>query len=171
MPRHSRLLALVAVLIAIGAAACGDDTTGPTPAPEVEFAATGSHRYLRCTRMPPAVAMALVGPNGGTLRANRHVLDIPKGALSQYTWITMKAPSDTINAVIFEPEGLRFNSGYLAQLKLDYTNCPSAALYNKKIVYADDRMNVLEVLGTWEDKGNYDIITRLGHFSRYAIWF
>lgn len=200
MLRLSRFTAL-AVTLVVGAAACTSDiATAPTAAPsatvqspEIAPSLTGLPLltngsiiggvtgtlndllrlgYVRCTPQPEARAQASIGIGGGTIRAGRHTLTIPAGALSQTVTITMVAPSDSIVGVVFGPEGLTFNRSRPATLTLDYSNCGGSLLnLNKRIVYSDDLLNILEILSSLDDLGSSKVSAPIKHFSRYAVHY
>src|SRR5204863_267880 len=71
--------------------------------------------------MPTATATQTVGPAGGVIRIGPHALSIPAGALDAPVTITATAPSDKVNRVQFQPEGLVFQRA--ATLTMSYANC------------------------------------------------
>jgi hypothetical protein len=101
------------------------------------------------------------------------MLRIPAGALRRSTIITMDAPSDSLNSVVFGPEGLTFEPASLPTLVMSYRNCPikERAELELTIVYTDDAMTT--VLDTTElvaaDTLNHTVGARLKHFSRYVL--
>jgi hypothetical protein len=130
-------------------------------------------RFTRCTPQPHASSSARIGPKGGTLKAGKHTLNIPAGALKRSVLITMEAPSDSLNYVVFGPEGLTFEPGSLPTLTMSYRNCavPGPTESWLEIIYTDDALTTL--LETTEpipaDPLNYIIGAQLKHFSRYAV--
>jgi hypothetical protein len=196
MLRLSRFTAL-AVALVVGAAACSSDIatapTAPPPAtvqsPEVSPSLIGGVTgtlggvtgtltdllrlgYVQCTPQPEARAQALIGVGGGTIRAGKHTLTIPAGALSQTVTITMVAPSDSTVDVVFEPEGLTFNRSRTPTLTLDYSNCGRSLLnLKKRIVYSDNLLNILEILSSLDDLGSSKVSAPIKHFSRYAVHY
>lgn len=181
MNRFSRILVIGAcVLGAILASACADETTGPAPdaalieisrdTPPMPHAALG---FARCTPQPSASGSARIGPNGGTVKAGRHVLRIPAGALKQPVVITMESPSDSVNSVVFGPEGLTFDPAHLPTLVMSYRNCsvrdePELSL---EIVYTDDAMTAVldTTVPVAADTLNLTFGAQLKHFSRYVL--
>jgi hypothetical protein len=200
MLRLSRFTALVVTLV-VGAAACSSDiATAPTTAPsataqspELAPSLIGlpllddtplisgvtetldkllQLGYVRCTPRPEARAKANIGAAGGTIRAGKHTLSIPAGALSRTVTITMVAPSDSIVDVVFGPEGLTFNKGRAPTLTLDYSNCGGSLLnLKKRIVYSDNLLNILEILSSLDDLGSSKVSAPIKHFSRYAVHY
>ena len=180
MNRFSRCVVIGACVFgAFLAAACANEATAPdaslleishetsprTPPPALGFA--------RCTPQPSASSSARIGPNGGTVRAGRHMLRIPAGAVKHPVLITMEAPSDSLNYVVFGPEGLTFDPEHLPTLVMSYRNCaikdqPELSL---EIVYTDDAMS--KVLDTTTavsaDTLNLTFGAQLRHFSRYVL--
>jgi hypothetical protein len=128
--------------------------------------------YVRCTPQPEASAQARIGIAGGTIRAGKHTLTIPAGALSQTVTITMVAPSDSLVDVVFGPEGLTFNKGRTPTLTLDYSNCGGSLLnLKKRIVYSDNLLNILEILSSLDNLGTSKVSAPIKHFSRYAVHY
>jgi hypothetical protein len=182
MTRLSRLSALAAALV-LGVAACtGDTATGPAApsAAPVTPALTSLPSlisnlpllgYVRCTPQPEAYAQATIGAAGGTIRAGKHTLSVPAGARERPVTITMRVPSDSINAVVFAPDGLSFQRGHTPKLSLDYSNCGGPSLLKKRIVYADNLLNILEILSSIDDLTTTKVTARIKHFSRYAVHY
>jgi hypothetical protein len=166
-----RLLAPVLLLVAL---ACSDRT--PTsvpaaPAPDASLigALLGPTGLLKCSNLPFASDVETIGPLGGILRAGPHSLVIPPGALSAPTTITMTAPTGLgVNAVKFEPEGLRFNAP--AALTMSYSNCSLLGkLLPKRIAYTDDNLNILSYLLSLDNLLSKRVTGKVNHFSDYVI--
>jgi hypothetical protein len=120
--------------------------------------------------MPAAHSAAVIGADGGTLVIGPHKLVIPAGALPDTVTITADAPSDTVNSIRFEPQGLVFAAGHQAQLTLSYANCPLVAqLLPKRIAYTTDLLSILELLVSVDNVLLRRVSADIGHFSRYAI--
>jgi hypothetical protein len=69
--------------------------------------------------------------------------------------------------VRFSPEGLRFEKP--ATLTMTYDNC-ALVLLQKKIVYTDEKLKILEVLKASLDLFKSKSVTApIDHFSRYAV--
>jgi hypothetical protein len=177
--RLNRLLVIgTCVLGGLLATACAD---GTAPAPEPDLASISVGTPLRpialdlprCTPQPADLASARIGPSGGTLRAGKHMLRIPAGALKRSTIITMQAPSDSLNYVVFGPEGLTFDPANLPTLTMSYRNCSMKEKdeLELEIVYTDDAMTT--VLDTTEtiapDTLSHTVGARLRHFSKYVL--
>ncbi|HEX2611695.1 MAG TPA: hypothetical protein VHK68_11845, partial [Gemmatimonadales bacterium] len=121
---------------------------------------------LLCSQQPYASDTETIGPNGGTLRVGAHTLVIPNGALSSKVTITGEQISGSVNSVRFSPEGLHFNQP--AQLTMSYENC-ALVLVQKKIVYTDEKLKILEVLGSLDLFKKKTVSAPIDHFSRYAV--
>jgi hypothetical protein len=172
--RLARLLtvsiSIFGVALAIG---CADETTSPG---DVAFGGGRSVMpigFARCDPQPYDSTSARIGRSGGTLRVGRHTLNIPAGALKKNTVITMVAPSDTLNYVVFSPEGLVFDPAHLPTLKMSYTNCRVADFEEAPvdIVYVNDSLTaVLETTELLEtDFIGKSVIVTLKHFSHYVV--
>lgn len=101
------------------------------------------------------------------------MLRIPAGALKRSVVITMEAPSDSLNYVVFGPEGLTFDPANLPTLVMSYGNCAVNGQREKwlEIVYTDDLLTT--VLDSTEsvstDILNHTVGARLKHFSKYVL--
>jgi hypothetical protein len=121
---------------------------------------------LLCSRQPYARVTQTVGPDGGIIRVGTHTLVIPGGALASRTTITAEQVSGSTNSIRFSPEGLRFEKP--AILTMSYGNC-ALVLLQKKIVYTDEKLRVLEVLRTLDLFQRKQASAGIDHFSRYAV--
>jgi hypothetical protein len=108
----------------------------------------------------------IIGPEGGIIRVGTHSLIIPRGALSSPVKITAEQIRGKTNSVRFSPEGLRFEKP--AILTMTYSNC-ALVLLQKKIVYTDEKLNILEVLKTLDLFQRKQATAGIDHFSRYAV--
>jgi hypothetical protein len=115
-------------------------------------------RYVKTTK--------LVGPRGDRIKVGSHVLTIPAGALSQDVTITAEQITGSVNSVRFSPEGLTFAAP--AQLEMSYANCQRVVL-PKKVVYTDERLNLLELLRSDDRAQTETVASPIDHFSRYAV--
>jgi hypothetical protein len=181
MIRSRRLVALLslALLLVTGVTSCtsGDAPTAPTASSAV--AASGQSRsdlllnttltgLLACGRQPYDFASKVIGPAGGTIQVDGHVLSIPAGALDHDVLISAEAPSDYAASVRFQPEGLQF--ARKARLTLDYSFCPLGRLnLLKRVAYTTDDLNILSYLLSRDDLLRMRVSADLGHFSRYAV--
>jgi hypothetical protein len=177
--RFNRILVIgTCVLVALLAAACAEQTTAPEVVlteltADLPLRPTPALGFARCTPQPSASGSARIGPNGGIVRAGRHSLKIPAGALKRAILITMDAPSDSLNYVVFGPEGLTFDPAHLPTLEMSYRNCavkdhPELSL---EIVYTNDDMTAVldTTLATSADTLNATFGAQLRHFSKYVL--
>jgi hypothetical protein len=121
---------------------------------------------LVCSSQPYEVTRKTIGYEGGTIQVGSHSLVIPRGALQRQTTITAEQMPGRTNSVRFSPEGLQFERS--AGLVMNYRNC-LVVLLKKKIVYTDEKLNVLEVLRSLDLFGAKTVTAPIDHFSRYAI--
>jgi hypothetical protein len=122
---------------------------------------------LLCSPQKYAVTTQTIGPKGGEIVVGSHRLKIPKDALSKKTKITAEQIRGSTNSIRFSPEGLRFRRP--AELTMSYENCV-LVLLQKKIVYTDEKLNILEVLKASLDLFKKKTVTApIDHFSRYAV--
>jgi hypothetical protein len=129
--------------------------------------APSGDNLLRCRPMAAASATESIGPAGGEIRIGRHVLSIPGGALRQRTTITAVAPSDTVNRVQFEPDGLTFQKPVM--LVMSYANCAVDRPAPREVVYVDDALKVLGHQPSRDDPAGKRVAGLLTHFSQYAV--
>jgi hypothetical protein len=175
--RLSRIFAVIGLVIAaLLATACNEDITAPRAEllqvqnniPRVQPVV-----FTTCTPQPADSSSARVGPEGGTIKAGRHMLRIPAGALKHSVLITMTVPSDTLNYVVFGPEGLTFDPANQPTLTMSYRNCsvskPGQA--SLEIVYANDALTAVldSTVTVASDTLNNTIGGRLKHFSKYVL--
>jgi len=167
-----RLIAPVLLLVA--ALACTDRT--PTsvpaaPAPEASLigALLGPTGLLKCSSLPYASSTQTIGPLGGTISAGPHTLVVPPGALTAPTTITMTVPTGLgVNAVKFQPEGLRFLTP--AALTMSYANCSLLGkLLPTRIAYTDAHLNIISYLLSLDNLLSKYVTGKVNHFSDYVI--
>lgn len=121
---------------------------------------------LLCSPQPYAVETVTIGPKGGTINVGTHSLDIPKGALDKKVKITAEQVRGSTNSLRFRPEGLHFDKP--AKLTMNYNNC-LLVLVQKKIVYTDENLKILEVLRSLDLFKKKTVSAPIDHFSRYAV--
>ena len=122
---------------------------------------------LLCSPQPYARTTQTIGPQGGILRIGSHSLAIPGNAVQGTVRITAEQIPGNTNSIRFSPEGLKFQKP--AVLTMSYSNC-ALVLLQKKIVYTDERLNILEVLQSSFDFFQKKKVTApIDHFSRYAV--
>lgn len=171
MTRPNRWLVLPLAVTLLATLSCTADTpTAPAAAPERSLLGnllsyTG---LLTCKPLPMATATATIGPEGGTITVGPHSLVIPPGALDSTVTITATAPSDTVNVIDFEPQGLQFDRA--AALTMSYANCNTlGSLLPKQIVYTDNALDILEYLLSMDNLWKKQVTGQLHHFSTYAV--
>ena len=164
-------LVVVALCLSL-ALACGEHT--PTAAPQAPEASLigsllGPTGLLKCSALPSAQSTATIGPLGGSISAGPHTLVIPPGALLSPTTITMTVPTGLgVNAVKFQPEGLRFLTP--AVLTMSYSNCSLLGyLLPKRIAYTDDNLRILSYLLSLDNLLSNRVTGKLNHFSDYVV--
>jgi hypothetical protein len=121
---------------------------------------------LLCSPQPYEVETETIGPEGGTIEVGTHSLVIPQGALERKLSITAEQVRGSTNSVRFSPEGLRFEKP--AVLTMNYDNCV-LVLLQKKIVYTDENLKILEVLRSLDLFRSKTVTAPIDHFSRYAV--
>ena len=101
------------------------------------------------------------------------MLKVPAGALKRSVLITMEAPSDSLNYVVFGPEGLTFDPANQPTLVMSYGNC---AVKGQKedgleIIYTDDLLTTVldTTVSVPADTLNHTVGARLKHFSKYVL--
>lgn len=181
MIRSRRILGLISLvlMLATGLTSCtsGDSPTGPSEMATVSDSQSSLNLpivtpllngLLACNRQSYDFEQKTIGPSGGTIRVNGHVLTIPAGALSRNVTISATAPSGYVASVDFEPEGLQFAKP--AKLSLDYSSCPLGRLQLfKHVAYTTDNYTIISLLTSLDDILRMKVSTDLRHFSRYAV--
>jgi hypothetical protein len=178
---HFRSLLLATALALASGCNPGDSSTAPTPdlpAPSALLGGTGGgllgtglgQGLLTCTPLPYSETQQTVGVAGGTIKIGPHTLTIPAGALASSVVITAQVPSEAVNSVRLQPEGLAFAPGKPARLTLSYANCSLLGqLLPKRIVYTTDLLQILQWLLSVDDPLHQRVSANLEHFSRYAV--
>jgi len=170
----------VLLVVCLFAVSCQDSTPtavpiaaapAPVPAPEAGLigALLGPTGLLKCSNLPYASNTSTIGPLGGTISAGPHTLVVPPGALLSPTTITMTAPTGMgVNAVRFQPEGLRFVTP--AALTMSYANCSLLGkILPKRIAYTDDKLNILYYLLSLDNLFSKRVTGKVNHFSDYVV--
>jgi hypothetical protein len=123
---------------------------------------------LQCTPLPYDSVTQTIGPLGGVIRVGPHTFTVPAGALDTDVTITAVTPSDTINRIQFQPEGLVFN-GY-ATLRMSYANCDLlGSLLPKRVAYVSPDLDILDYLSSLDNVLTQTVRGKVQHFSEYAI--
>jgi hypothetical protein len=163
-------LALCAVLLA----SCGEQSpTAVSQAPTPNGSLIGDllrpTGLLQCSNLPAATTTQTVGSAGGSISVGPHVLRIPAGALAAPTSITATVVTGRgVNAVHFEPAGLRFQSS--AYLTMSYANCSLlGTLLPKRIAYTSSLLQILEYLLSVDNLFSKKVTGQVKHFSDYAV--
>jgi len=165
---------IAAVLLLVVALACTDRTPTSVPAAPAPDASLiggliGATGLLKCSNLPYASSTKTIGALGGTISAGPHTLVIPPGALLSPTTITMTAPTGLgVNAVKFQPEGLRFIAP--AALTMSYSNCSLLGkLLPKRIAYTDNNLNIISYLLSLDNLFSKYVTGKVNHFSDYVV--
>lgn len=175
MVRHARVVSVIALLgvglVAAALVGCGESPLSPVPPPP-QASLIGSilqtTGLLGCTPMPTVTATQTVGAAGGVIKIGPHALSIPAGALAAPVTITATAPSDNVNRVRFQPEGLVFQRA--AILTMSYANCNLLGkILPKRIAYTTDALAILSYVLSLDNLYGKYVTGRLNHFSNYAI--
>jgi hypothetical protein len=168
----------VLILVFLVAPSCGEPPSAPAvpaaapvPAPQAGLIGglLGPTGLLKCSNLPYATNTKTIGPLGGSISAGPHTLKVPPGALLSPTTITMTAPTGMgVNAVRFQPEGLRFARS--AALTMSYSNCSLLGnLLPKRIAYTDDNLNILYYLLSLDNLLSKKVTGKVNHFSDYVV--
>lgn len=168
MNRFTRLFPAAAGLFCVALIfACGNEVVAPdTPS----FAQAGTTTTpTSCSPQPYAASSGWIGPSGGLLKAGKHVLKVPVGALSRPTFITMESLYGKSNRVAFGPEGLRFDRRYPAHLVMSYQNCDVSADAHQQVAYVNERLGIVEITPSQTSTQTLTVEARLSHFSEYVL--
>jgi hypothetical protein len=155
--------AAVALMSCVEPTPIGPDRHGPALEASVG-SSSGGMLYCR-PQAYDSVTQWITG-NGGTFRVGHHDVSIPAGALSGPVSITAIAPSDTVNRILFRPDGLVFKKP--VTLTMSYANCnmDKSALW---IAYTNDSLAILEYEPSIIDVVGNKVTAALSHFSSYAV--
>lgn len=158
-----------AILVALS---CRDASRGVAPQADLVGAlplpSSLPSGLLWCAPLPYDSVTRTIGPEGGTFQVGQHALWVPPGALDTAVTITAVAPSDTVNRVSLQPEGLSFARP--AYLTMSYANCNLlGSTLPKRIVYTTDALTILYYLLSVDHPPSLTTTGRLEHFSTYAV--
>ena len=169
--------AVQCLVIALVVAGCTDRAlmsppeSGPPTAPQASLIGDllGATGLLQCSTLSYATATQTIGSGGGTIRVGPHTLTVPAGALSSPVAITGTLVTGRgVNAVHFQPEGLRFERS--ASLTMSYANCSLLGrLLPKRIAYVSDGLGILSYLLSIDNLFAKRVTGRVDHFSNYAV--
>lgn len=181
--RFASILALA--LAAVMVTSCADDSAPTAPpasaiAPDASLlgdlvgGVTGtvgdlanSLNLVSCNVTTTHTGSAEIGPMGGVLRVGPHFLTVPPYALREKVRISAVAPKGSYVQVKFEPQGLQFRRSAL--LTMSYAECSLLSPLRLKIVYVNDRLEILEVLPTFTSVLTRTANAPVDHFSRYML--
>jgi hypothetical protein len=123
---------------------------------------------LQCTPLPYDSVTQTIGPAGGVIQVGPHTFTVPAGALDTDVTITAVTPSDTLNRIQFQPEGLVFNE--YTTLRMSYANCDLlGSLLPKRIAYTSSDLDILDYVPSLDNLLTQTVRGKLQHFSEYAI--
>jgi hypothetical protein len=123
---------------------------------------------LQCAPLPYDSVTQTIGPEGGIIQVGPHTFTVPAGALDTDVTITAVTPSDTINRIQFQPEGLVFNG--FTTLRMSYANCSLlGSLLPKRVAYVSSDFVILDYLPSLDNVFTQTVRGKLQHFSEYAI--
>ena len=166
----ARLTRAALVITAAALLSCGEPPLSPVPPPQASLIGSllQGTGLLQCTPMPTATATQTVGWAGGVIKIGPHALWIPAGALGAPVTITATAPSDNVNRIQFQPQGLVFQRS--AALTMSYANCNVlATLLPKRIAYTNEALNILSYVLSLDNLLAQKVTGKVNHFSNYAI--
>jgi hypothetical protein len=167
------LVAALAVCTIALVSACGERSPAApelqTPNPSLIGDLLSATGLLKCSDLPYDSATQTIGSSGGTLRVGPHTLTIPAGALASPVTITGAIVTGRkVNAVHFEPDGLRFARS--ASLTMSYANCNLLGkLVPKRIAYVNGGLDILYYLVSLDNLFAKKVTGRVDHFSDYAV--
>jgi hypothetical protein len=181
--RFASLLALA--LAAVMLTSCADEAPTAPPAPAAMApdpsllggllgGVTGTVgnlantlRLVSCDVRTTHTGSAEIGPMGGVVWVGPHRLFVPPYALRETVRITAVAQKGPYVQIQFEPEGLQFRRPTL--LSMSYSECSLLSPLRLKIVYVNDRLEILEVLPTLTSVLTRTANAPVDHFSRYML--
>jgi hypothetical protein len=164
------------LVIALVVSGCSDraltsapEAAAPTPEASLIGDLLGATGLLQCSNLSYASATQTIGSAGGTISVGPHTLTVPAGALSSPMTITGSLVTGRgVNAVRFQPEGLRFQRS--AHLTMSYANCNLLGrLLPKRIAYVGDALDILSYLLSIDNLLGAKVTGRIDHFSNYAV--
>src|SRR5712691_3488947 len=176
MKKGEAMKALRSLVVALVVYGCTDhalisapESAPPPPQASLIGDLLGATGLLQCSSLPYASATQMIGSAGGTIRVGPHMLTVPAGALFSPVAITGELGTGRgVNAVRFQPEGLRFQRS--AYLTMSYANCNLLGrLLPKRIAYVSEGLGILSYLLSIDNLFAKKVTGRVDHFSNYAV--
>lgn len=160
MVRRTMLARTIATLgaILILAAGCSDQSPTETSLRPQVAVLSKAHQAVAVT--------GVVGPEGGRVDFGLGSLVFPAGAVAADTRVSAEVDGLTM-AVTFGPHGLVFPAGAQPVLEFDVQGVEIPA--NASIFYLGEYGEALERLEIAFDADRGSALTRIGHFSQYAV--
>jgi hypothetical protein len=178
MRRHTIMSRLWVVAVALGLAACGQDSgpLAPTGQGTAVNPATVTINGVQLLKAPAGLRLSSsvtkeIDEDGGTLTVDGAWLTVPAGALDDDEDISMANASD-LWAFDFGPDGLTFDSSATLTVKITISQLVEIGVdpYDLKIAYATNGMsNDWQILGGSYDPNAEEISLPIDHFSRYSL--
>jgi hypothetical protein len=165
----------IAALLCVSLLSCGGDggeTTGPVSNSSL---AGDSPTLLQCPSSQTFFTLGIVGVLGGVVDLGGTLIDIPAGALTAPTLITITIPASRYMEI-----GVRANrlASFLFQepvsITIDYSRCSDAVLEGKTLTVWQINPftnQFIEHMGGTDDRAAKKITFETGHLSGYAIAF
>lgn len=176
MKKGEVMKALRFLVVALVVSGCSDralisapESVSPPPQASLIGDLLGATGLLQCSNLAYASATQTIGSGGGTILIGPHTLTVPAGALLSPVVITGELVAGRgVNAVRFQPEGLKFQRS--AYLTMSYANCNLLGrLLPKRIAYVGDALNILSYLWSIDSVLGTKVTGRVDHFSNYAV--
>jgi hypothetical protein len=170
--RNGRV-ALMGIGILFVFAACNDGTAPMLEAPADASAATYGHTLIECPVNEDAYAAATLGARGGSLRLDRHELNLPRGAVQAPTKFELRAPvSNYMEIRIRANDQAGFNFRAPATVTIDYSRCTRSNIDKDPLtVYKIDPETkaLLRNMGGVDDKAARTVTFHTDDLSTFSI--
>src|SRR5207247_10114494 len=115
-----------------------------------------------------AAAAETSGYPRGVIRVGPYALPVPGRALPSPVAITGALTGRGVDAVHFQPEGLKFQRS--ASLTMSYANCNLLGrLLPKRVAYVSDGLGILSYLLSLDNLLAKKVTGKVDHFSNYAV--
>ncbi|HET7273866.1 MAG TPA: hypothetical protein VFI91_01715 [Longimicrobiaceae bacterium] len=136
---------------------------------EMVLMAPPGTRYLECQTRPRETDIETIGPDGGQLQVNGHLLDIPAGAVEgEAVEFRMRDPGAANGKIIIVPS-YEFVGNFQPSLTLSYAHCDAEGVESLEMHRWTLGMDRPSVIQGYPDAQDSTFTVDLDHTSTYII--
>ena len=113
----------------------------------------------------------IMGEKGGTVHLWHHSITIPRGALEENTWVSIRWRDLSLPVLDFGPEGLSFVNDQPAKIRISYRGgiFGDLDLENLHVIRWDEEEGLWTPIGGIVNREEEYVEVYVAHLSRYAL--